>query len=677
MRVVMTLLVKDEADIIDAQIAFHLAAGVDFVVATDHESRDDTVAILERYAADGVLHLLRESGGVLRQSQWVTRMARLATTEFGADWVINSDADEFWWPSGGSLKQVLSHVPPDYGIVRSFVRPFLPPLEDGPFAERMIMRLSPPAAINDPSSPFRANVRLLHRGVADVVVGTGNASVSSRSLTRLPGWSPVEVLHFPIRGFSHFERKFLAHYETVREPRRGDHRRAWEAAQAGRLQELYGHIAANPLHLQAGLEDGSVTVDTRLRDALRLLSVRPVPALEFPPRDAREEAGCAVERAVLDESELVRLHRFADRLAQRSRGVRAGPSVSRRRPRPRPAVVRPAEAVGRRSPPAPKLVMTLVVRDEEDILGEHLEYHLNAGVDLVIVTDHRSRDGTSDILASYAREGVVVMLREEAEYAQQAAWQTHMARLASSEHAADWVINGDADEFWWPRGSSLKETLHAIPSSYGVVYGLQHNFIPPRDDDGWFIDRMTARLALAAPINDPATPFRLVVKVAHRGNPRVEIQKGGGHQVFGLGDGVLRTWYPLDVLHFPFRSRTQSMDKYRKAWTGWEHNLRADLARARQASDEGRHGAMWDRIALDNVAVQRGLREGWLVLDVRLRDAFERLRRARGDPAGRTHQAELSCDMSESAVFEEADVIRLQRWTDEIHRRVNSLEDGL
>jgi hypothetical protein len=670
----MTLLVKDEADIIDAQIAFHLAAGVDFVVATDHESRDDTVAILERYAAEGVLHLLRESGGVFRQSQWVTRMARLAATEFGADWVINSDADEFWWPSGGSLKQVLSHVPHDYGIVRSFVRPFLPPLEEGPFAERMIVRLSPPAAINDPSSPFRANVRLLHRGAADVVVGTGNASVTSRSLTRLPGWSPVEVLHFPIRGFSHFERKFLAHYETVREPRRGDHRRAWEAAQAGRLQELYEQIVASPLRLQGGIEDGSLTVDTRLRDALRLLSARPVAALEFPPRTAREEAGCAVERAVLDESELVRLQRFADRLAQRARGVRAGATAGRGRPRRRSAPVRPAKAVGRRIPLAPKIVMTLLVRDEEDILGEHLEYHLNAGVDLVIVTDHRSRDGTSDILASYAREGVVVVLREEAKYAQQAAWQTRMARLASSEHAADWVINSDADEFWWPRGSSLKETLRAVPSSYGVVYGLQHNFIPPREDDGWFIERMTARLALAAPINDPATPFRLVVKVAHRGNPRVELQKGGGHQVFGLDAGVLRTWYPLDVLHFPFRSRAQSMHKYRKTWTGWQRNLRADLARARQSSAEGRTSVMWDRIALEDAALERGRTEGWLVTDVRLRDTFRRIRGTGGGSTSASHDAEPDTALSEAPAFEEAEVVRLQRWTDEIQRRVSSLE---
>ena len=103
MKLVMTLLARDEADVIDSWLAFHLNAGADFVVATDNRSDDGTTEILERYAREGHVHLIREPGEDLRQNEWVTRMARLAATEFGADWVINSDADEFWWPRGASL----------------------------------------------------------------------------------------------------------------------------------------------------------------------------------------------------------------------------------------------------------------------------------------------------------------------------------------------------------------------------------------------------------------------------------------------------------------------------------------------------------------------------------------------------------------------------------------------
>ena len=38
MKLVQTLVVRDEADIVDDQIAYHLNAGVDFVIATDHQS---------------------------------------------------------------------------------------------------------------------------------------------------------------------------------------------------------------------------------------------------------------------------------------------------------------------------------------------------------------------------------------------------------------------------------------------------------------------------------------------------------------------------------------------------------------------------------------------------------------------------------------------------------------
>jgi Glycosyl transferase family 2 len=308
----MTLMVRDEIDIIERQLDFHLAAGVDFFVVTDHESADGTSEILEGYARRGLLHRIPVVSPAKRQAEWVTRMARMAAGDFDADWVINSDADEFWWPWGGDLKDVLARVPERYGIVQTFVRAFLPRPGDGDFAERMIARFAPSAPINSPFSPFRVNVRLLHRAAPDIVVGRGNATVQT-SLRALPGWSPVEALHFPVRDFRQFEHKFLTHYAASGARRRGEHVRAFEAAQVGRLEDLYDEICIDDERLDRGLADGSLAIDTRLRDAFRALPAR----LPFPGRDAQEEAGYAVDGAVLAAGELVRLQRRVDELRTR------------------------------------------------------------------------------------------------------------------------------------------------------------------------------------------------------------------------------------------------------------------------------------------------------------------------------------------------------------------------
>ena len=208
MRLVMTLLVRDEADVVDAQLAFHLNAGVDFVIATDNGSEDGTTAILERYERAGHLHLIREHGRDMRQSEWVTRMARLAATDFDADWVLHSDADEFWWPRGGSLKDMLATVPERYGVIRGCWRHFLPMPDDGSFfAERMIMRLARPAFPGDKTTIFHAHQKVAHRASLAVTIEAGNHNAIGAGLEPIRAWHPVEVLHFSFRTVAQLERK--------------------------------------------------------------------------------------------------------------------------------------------------------------------------------------------------------------------------------------------------------------------------------------------------------------------------------------------------------------------------------------------------------------------------------------------------------------------------------------
>ena len=95
MKLVMTLLVRDEADIVSSNIDFHLDQGVDFIIATDNLSVDGTTDILRAYERRGVLHYIHQPDDDYEQHRWVTGIARSACAEFAADWVINNDADEF------------------------------------------------------------------------------------------------------------------------------------------------------------------------------------------------------------------------------------------------------------------------------------------------------------------------------------------------------------------------------------------------------------------------------------------------------------------------------------------------------------------------------------------------------------------------------------------------------
>lgn len=334
--------------------------------------------------------------------------------------------------------------------------------------------------------------------------------------------------------------------------------------------------------------------------------------------------------------------------------------------------------------------MTLVVRDEADILDAHLAFHLNAGVDVVLAVDHGSTDGTSEILERHAREGHARVVREEGRQQQQGEWVTRLARRAAVEERADWVLLSDADEFWWPRGGSLKEVLAAVPAEYGAVYAPSRTFLPRPDDGRFFAERMTVRLAGSAPINDPATPFRPVSKVVVRANPDLRVLPGN-HAVEGVPPNPREAWHPIEIFHFPLRSSEQSAAKYEKTLTGWSFNPRGDLVRASRGSSGAGQLSVYERVVVDDDALASGLAAGSLAEDVRLRDALRSLagvpelpaRPARfsvpsdGAPRLLSPPPTTSEDVLyaiELAVLREADTVRAQRAVDGIEERLRALE---
>jgi hypothetical protein len=258
-----------------------------------------------------------------------------------------------------------------------------------------------------------------------------------------------------------------------------------------------------------------------------------------------------------------------------------------------------------------------------------------------------------------------------------------MSRLAASEFGADWIIPSDADEFWWPRGGSLKEVLASVPERYGVVRALLRQFVPRPGDDSFFAERMTTRVALAAPINDPTSLFRPNLKSVHRGDPNVTLS-AGAHTLLGSRFVPLRGWYPIEFLHFPIRSREQCERKYTHLWSALGDNRNSYYDEVRRALDSGTFGEFYDSLVIDDTALDRGVADGSLVVDTRLRDVLRGLRSAQnggfslgGVAFPRPTVVDEAAYAVDVAALGEADVVRVQRRLDELEQRVAAVEGGL
>jgi glycosyltransferase involved in cell wall biosynthesis len=268
-RVVMTLMVRDEADIIRPWLDYHLGIGVDLIVALDNDSVDETTPILKEYERAGRLVYFHEPSHDYLQDAWVTDLARRAARDYQADWVINSDADEFFIPEKGLIKDILARVPADVTALSIKRHDMVPIARPGtlPAPLKMIYRKNP--SLEWVTGHPLAD-KVIHRGSEDVEVGRGSHAVSSEQPGRSVPSRDIVTLHFPIRSAAQFANK-VRHVGSGRKKNglTGSRYAYWyDCLLDGRLEQVYQGYQCDERQIREKLASGELIEDRRLADIL-------------------------------------------------------------------------------------------------------------------------------------------------------------------------------------------------------------------------------------------------------------------------------------------------------------------------------------------------------------------------------------------------------------------------
>jgi hypothetical protein len=188
------------------------------------------------------------------------------------------------------------------------------------------------------------------------------------------------------------------------------------------------------------------------------------------------------------------------------------------------------------------VVAVSMVKDEADIVG-YTVGHLLREVDLVVVEDQGSTDGTLEVLARLWRrspERLVVLHNPDPVFAQEA----HMNALAdlARDTGAQWVVPFDADELWYAtQGRRLRDVLLGLEADVCVATVWEHVA------DRYGSPEAVFRLRRPEPWAWP--------NVCYRPTPATHLWQGQ-HGVWGAGPRVDHV--SVEVRHFPWRSEAQA-----------------------------------------------------------------------------------------------------------------------
>jgi len=267
--IALTIVVRERNSDLEDFLRFHRQVGVDAVVIAAPQGLSET---LESHVGDGFVRRVERATSH-------TELARVATDELGAEWVAPGTLEEVMWPRGESLKDVLAVIPPRYGVVQGLVRTFVGATGSSTaggsaFGSRTLRTslLGPDGAGGE---SLQTLLRPVYRAGPDMTLDEADWTLGGRRVP-LRAWYPLEVFRYPAEMM----------FDSAR--------------------------------IEAGLANGSLVADTRLRDALAAGTT------SFPVPTIVDDSSYAVECAAVGEVDLMRLDRQIRELELRIAELEAG-----------------------------------------------------------------------------------------------------------------------------------------------------------------------------------------------------------------------------------------------------------------------------------------------------------------------------------------------------------------
>ncbi len=271
----MSLVVRDEIDLISSNIEFHAAQGVDVFVVMDNGSKDGTRERLEQLRQSYDIELVDQPATSFLQNRWATELAEIARHKHKADYIISNDADEFWLPKTGSLKDHLTQ--PVTKVRRTNMLPLRQDiLAPGFRFFQSTLNVVRPIVHSQDSNRDAADFPILLRNMPGKVmckieglekIGFGNHNVVHEAGAPV-STKTIRIYHFPVRRYEDFAKRVAFERDRQRDTDElraaGWHKRKWfELLERGELKDEWLSFSLDQERAAELTELGVISAPTR------------------------------------------------------------------------------------------------------------------------------------------------------------------------------------------------------------------------------------------------------------------------------------------------------------------------------------------------------------------------------------------------------------------------------